>query len=60
MRNAKRAPGNYGVSVRKDNRESRHKIDLAVCLIGARMLRRIYLLSTKKGAPGKGRMIVLD
>jgi hypothetical protein len=48
--------------VRKEHRESRHKIDLAVCLIGARMLRRIYLLSQKasnKGAPGKGRMISL-
>jgi hypothetical protein len=60
LRNAKRAPGKYGVSVRKDNRESRHKIDLAVCLIGARMLRRIYLLSIKTGAPGKGRVIVLE
>lgn len=60
MRNAKRAPGKWGVSIRKDNRESRHKIDLAVCLIGARMLRRIYLLSIKTGAPGKGRVIVLS
>ncbi|WP_310962140.1 hypothetical protein [Nocardioides terrisoli] len=61
LRNAKRAPGRWGVSVRKDNRESRHKIDLAVCLIGARMLRRIYLLSLKSGAgaPGKGRVIIL-
>ncbi|HET7386752.1 MAG TPA: hypothetical protein VFJ19_08840 [Nocardioidaceae bacterium] len=47
LRNAKRAPGRYGVSVRKDNRESRHKIDLAVCLIGARTLRRIFLLNAK-------------
>ena len=60
LRNAKRAPGKYGTSVRKDNRESRHKIDLAVCLIGARMLRRIYLLSLKKGTPGKGRMVAFD
>jgi hypothetical protein len=61
LRNAKRAPGKWGVSVRKDNRESRHKIDLAVCLIGARALRRIYLLSMKSsGAPGKGRVIVLS
>jgi hypothetical protein len=60
LRNAKRAPGKYGVSIRKDNRESRHKIDLAVCLIGARMLRRIYLLSIKTGAPGKGRVIVMN
>ena len=60
LRNAKRAPGKHGTSIRKDNRESRHKIDLAVCLIGARMLRRIYLLSLKKGTPGKGRMVALD
>ncbi|MGZ4518966.1 MAG: hypothetical protein ACXVX9_00100 [Mycobacteriaceae bacterium] len=60
LRNAKRAPGKYGVSIRKDNRESRHKIDLAVCLIGARMLRRIYLLSIKTGTPGKGRVIVMN
>lgn len=58
--NAKEAPGKYGVSIRKDNRESRHKIDLAVCLIGARMLRRIYLLSQKKRPAGKGRMISLS
>lgn len=61
MRNAKAAPGKWGVSVRKDHRESRHKIDLAVCLIGAHTLRRIYLNSRKKtGAPGKGRVILLD
>jgi len=59
MVNAKLAPGPFGVSVRKENRSSRHKIDLAVCLIGGRMLRRIYLLSTKQGTPGKGRVIVL-
>lgn len=60
MVNAKLAPGPFGVSVRKENRSSRHKIDLAVCLIGGRMLRRIYLLSTKQGTPGKGRAILLD
>jgi hypothetical protein len=62
LENAKRAPGKWGVSIRKEHRESRHKVDLAVCLIGARMLRRIYLLSQKKGqgAPGKGRLIALD
>lgn len=61
LRNAKRAPGPFGVGVRKENRESRHKIDLAVCLIGARTLRRAYLLSLKKnGAPGRGRVIVMD
>jgi len=60
LTNAKASPGKHGISVRKDNRESRHKIDLAVCLIGGRMLRRIYLLSIKKGTPGKGRVIVMS
>jgi hypothetical protein len=49
--NARRAPGKFGVSIRKDGRESRHKIDLAVCLVGARMLwRHVQLarIDTKK------------
>jgi bifunctional DNA-binding transcriptional regulator/antitoxin component of YhaV-PrlF toxin-antitoxin module len=58
--NCKRAPGRFGVSVRKDHRESAKKIDAAVCLIGARTLRRIFLLSQKKGTPGKGRVIVMQ
>lgn len=59
--NARRNPNTkFGVSIRKEHRESRRKIDLAVCLIGARMLRRIYLLSQKKGTPGKGRVIVMS
>jgi hypothetical protein len=39
MKNAKRAPGKFGVSMRKEHRESARKIDLAVCAAGARMLR---------------------
>ncbi|GAB3080990.1 terminase [Intrasporangium mesophilum] len=59
--NARRNPNTkWGVTIRKEHRESPRKIDLAVCLVGARMLRRMYLLSNKKGAPGKGRVIVLD
>jgi hypothetical protein len=59
--NARRnANTKWGVTVRKDHRESPRKIDLAVCLIGARMLRRMYLLSTKNGTPGKGRVIVMN
>ena len=27
----------------KENRESKKKIDLAVCLVGARLLRKVYL-----------------
>jgi phage terminase large subunit-like protein len=59
--NARRNPNSkFGVTIRKEHRESARKIDLAVCLIGARMLRRMYLLSANKGAPGRGRVIVLD
>jgi hypothetical protein len=45
LENAKRAPGRYGVSLRKEHRESARKIDLAVCAIGARMLRRAVQMS---------------
>jgi hypothetical protein len=47
VRNARRAPGRYGVSVAKKSRESRDKIDLAVCMVGAGMVRRLYLNSKK-------------
>jgi hypothetical protein len=60
--NARRAPNRYGVSLRKDNRESAKKIDLAVCAAGSRMLWRIVQLSRvqKSGLPGKGRVVALD
>jgi hypothetical protein len=33
----------FGVSVAKRHRESKDKIDLAVCMIGAGLARRVYL-----------------
>ncbi len=42
VRNAHRRPNPWGVSIGKESRMSARKIDLAVCMIGARMLRRIY------------------
>jgi hypothetical protein len=42
-RNAKRYPNRYGVSLWKGHRESRKKVDLAVCMVGARMVRRLVL-----------------
>jgi hypothetical protein len=47
MKNARRYPGKYGISLMKDNRESSRKIDLAVAAVGARLLRR-SLLNTEK------------
>lgn len=49
MLNARRQPTKAGMSIAKEGRESRKKIDLAVCAIGARMVRRDYLNNRKKG-----------
>lgn len=48
VHNARRYPNRFGVSVWKGHRESSRKIDLAVCMIGARMLRRKVLLSARQ------------
>jgi len=50
MLNAMRQPTRAGLSIAKEHRESRKKIDLAVCAIGARMVRRMYLnTQTRRG-----------
>lgn len=53
MLNARRVPSKYGMTLGKNNRESGRKIDLAVCLVGARMVRRLYLLNRKKKRGGR-------
>jgi hypothetical protein len=60
MKNARRREGRYGLTVGKEHRSSRRKVDLAVCFIGARMLWRQMRMTRKTGAPGKGRVIVLE
>jgi hypothetical protein len=58
--NARRnANTRWGVTIRKEHRESKRKIDLAICFIGARMLRRMYLMTKKPTTPGSGRIVVL-
>lgn len=60
--NARRRTNRWGVTIGKEHRESARKIDLAVCMVGARMLRRMILNSpkrTKKKTAGKGRVVVL-
>lgn len=59
MKNARRREGRFGLSVGKENRSSARKIDLAVCAIGARMLRRQLLVTNTAGSPGRGRVIGL-
>ncbi|MBQ1165214.1 terminase, partial [Streptomyces sp. A73] len=57
--NARRRTNQWGYSIGTEHRESARTVDLAVCAIGARMLRRMVLNSEqfgkRKGAPGKGR-----
>jgi phage terminase large subunit-like protein len=55
--NAKRHPNRWGVSIAKETRDSPKKIDAAVCVIGARMVRRLYLASAdKQKKPRSGRV----
>ncbi len=49
--NARRRPNRYGVSIGKESPDSARKIDAAVCMIGARMVRRRVLAA----GPAKGK-----
>ncbi|WP_220506959.1 hypothetical protein [Amycolatopsis dendrobii] len=55
-RNAKRYPNRYGVSLWKGHRESKKKIDLAVCMVGARMVRRLVLNNPSRRRKRSGRV----
>lgn len=61
--NARRRTNAWGITIGKEHRESARKIDLAVCMVGARMLRRKLLNSKQYGkrpkSRGKGRVVVL-
>lgn len=45
--NARRRPNRYGVSIGKESNSSPHKIDGAVCVVGARHVRRLVMASPK-------------
>lgn len=54
--NARRRPNRWGVAIGKEHRESPKKIDRAVCMIGARMLRQRVIESgrlSKRHEPGE-------
>lgn len=63
VNNARRRTNQWGVTIGKEHRESARKIDLAVCMVGARMIRRMILTSLewqkRKKVSGKGRVVVL-
>lgn len=47
--NARRYPVQGVVSISKESRESKRKIDLAICMVGARYVRRLILNKKKRG-----------
>ncbi len=53
--NARRRPYRDAKSIGKESHDSPRKIDAAVCVIGARMLRRMYLASGKRKKQKTGR-----
>lgn len=53
VHNARRYPNRWGVSLWKGHRESKRKIDLAVGMVGARMIRRELLVKERPEKPGK-------
>ena len=63
--NARRRPNRWGaVSIGKESANSPKKIDLAVCMVGARMVRRQVLASKEwqklqRRATGRGRVVVM-
>jgi hypothetical protein len=61
--NARRRTNAWGYSIGKEHRESARKVDLAVCAIGARMLRRLVMNSQfwvkRSRVRGRGRVVVL-
>lgn len=53
VKNARRRPNKYGVSLGKEHRESSRKVDLAVCAVGARMLYRLMSNREKQTRSGR-------
>ena len=56
VQNARRRPNQWGVSLGKVNRDSKQLVDLAVCMVGARLGRRLALNS---GKVAKSRKVVV-
>ena len=55
--NARRRPNRYGISIGKESPDSRRKIDAAVCMIGARMVRRRVLAVPDKKTKRPGQVV---
>lgn len=56
VHNAKARPNRWGVSLGKETRDSKRLVDLAVCMVGAHLGRRIALNSNKVRGTGERRV----
>jgi hypothetical protein len=54
--NARRKPNRWGVSIGKESPDSPRKVDLAVCMVGARMVRGLYLANAAKTKQRSGKV----
>lgn len=54
--NCRRRPNRWGTSIGKESRDSPRKVDLAVCMVGARMVRRLYLAGEGRKKPRSGKV----
>uniref|UniRef100_UPI003F491D5C terminase n=1 Tax=Nocardia suismassiliense TaxID=2077092 RepID=UPI003F491D5C len=59
VHHAKRRPNQWGTSLGKQSRDSRNKVDLAVCMVGALLGRRIVLNSGKVRVGGSGKVVIM-
>ena len=57
VHNARRRPNQWGVSLGKITRDSSKLVDLAVCMVGARMGRRVVLNSGKLPVKRRSRVV---
>ena len=51
--NARRRPNKWGISIGKESPDSPRKVDLAVAMVGARMVRRLVMSSNRKTRSGR-------
>ncbi|WP_406234946.1 terminase [Nocardia sp. NBC_01009] len=58
--NAKKRPNQWGTSLGKQSRDSKKKVDLAVCMVGAQLGRRLVLNSGKvRHSGGSGKVVIM-
>lgn len=56
--NARRRPYRDAIGIGKESKDSPHKIDAAVCMVGARMVRRIVLSDPERRKPKRSGVVV--